>query len=117
MNAFRIIREQIAKLGYSAIEKDYVFSDVFTPAGTDRVVPFVAFTNTPASYRNAAFAVVDALGRSASELTSSYRALGAPALSARFFVKKLNFPLALTPHLWHLQTSSYERTQRFVTQN
>ena len=61
MNAtIRAIRDCIVKLGYSAIEKDFVFSDVFTPSGADRTVPVVAFTNTPPSYRNAALAVVEA---------------------------------------------------------
>lgn len=82
MNALRLIRDEMTKIGYAAIEKDYVFSDVFTPHGQDRTVPIVAFTNTPPSYRNAALAVVEAQGRTATELTTSYRALGAPLLFA-----------------------------------
>jgi hypothetical protein len=77
VNAFK---EEIAKIGYSTIENDYVFSDVFSSSGFDRVVPLAAFTQTPPSYRNAALAAVEAEGRTPTELATSYRALGAPLL-------------------------------------
>ena len=80
MNALHVLREQIAKIGYLAIERDYVFSDVFAASGIDRVAPIAAFTHTPPSYRNAALAVVEAEGRTPTELTANYRALGAPLL-------------------------------------
>ena len=54
------VREEIAKIGYSAIVSDYVFSDVFAPSGASRKVTLAAFTHTPPSYRNAALAVVHA---------------------------------------------------------
>jgi type I restriction-modification system DNA methylase subunit len=80
MSILREIRKQIANIGYIAIESDYAFSDVFSPSGSDRVAPIAAFTSTPTSYRNAALAVVEANGRTAGELTSEFRALGAPLL-------------------------------------
>jgi hypothetical protein len=54
MTVVSIFKEEIAKIGYLAIESDYVFSDVFAPSGADRIVPLAAFTHTPPSYRNAA---------------------------------------------------------------
>src|SRR5712691_6891369 len=80
MTAVSALKEEIAKIGYSAIESDYVFSDVFAPSGANRVAPLAAFTQTPPSYRNAALAVVEAKGRTPIELTTSYRALCAPLL-------------------------------------
>jgi type I restriction-modification system DNA methylase subunit len=80
MNAIHVLHEQIARIGYSAIVPDYVFSDVFAPLPTDRKVLFAAFTHTPPSYRNAAFAVVAAQQRSAADVVSEHRALGAPLL-------------------------------------
>lgn len=80
MTALARLREEIVKIGYSAIENDYVFSDVFTATGTNRKAALAAFTNTPPSYRNAALAVVEAEGRKASDIATEYRALGAPLL-------------------------------------
>jgi type I restriction-modification system DNA methylase subunit len=80
MTAVYALREEIAKIGYSTIESDYAFSDVFAPSGADRIVPLAAFTHTPPSYRNAALAVVEAKGRDASDVVTDYRALGAPLL-------------------------------------
>ena len=80
MTAVNALKEEIARIGYSAIESEYVFCDVFAPSGADGVVPLAAFTQTPPSYRNAALAVVEAKGRTPTELTMNYRALGAPLL-------------------------------------
>jgi hypothetical protein len=74
------LREEIAKIGYSAIVSDYVFSDVFAPSGASRKVTLAAFTHAPPSYRNAALAVVHADQRQPMEVVSDYRALGAPLL-------------------------------------
>ena len=56
-----MIVAQTAKLGYrdDAILRDYAFSDVWMPSGRTRVVPLVAFTQTPPSYRSAAFAFTE----------------------------------------------------------
>ena len=80
MTFYRLLREEIARIGYSAIERDYVFSDVFAAAPVDRQAALAAFTHTPPSYRNAALAVVEAKGRNPTEIATQYRALGAPLL-------------------------------------
>ena len=77
MSTTRILQEQLARIGYSTIERDYLFSDVFASLPIDRTVAVAAFTQSPPSYRNAAFAVVDALQRPVAEVVSEHRALGA----------------------------------------
>jgi hypothetical protein len=78
MTPLRTIRNAIEQIGYSTIEKDYVFSDVFDPLGVNRKASIAAFTQTPPSYRNAALGVVEANGRDAGDVATEYRALGAP---------------------------------------
>jgi hypothetical protein len=80
MTAMGALKEEIAKIGYSAIEYDYTFPDVFTTSGIGRKAALAAFTHTPPSYRNAALAVVQADGRNAVDIAAQYRALGAPLL-------------------------------------
>jgi hypothetical protein len=75
MTALRLVRDELAKLGYRAVLPDYVFSDVFDPAAPECRVSLAAFTQTPPSYRNAAICVVE----NAPDATG-YRALGAPLL-------------------------------------
>ena len=82
-----MIIAQTARLGYrdDAILRDYAYSDVWVPSGGTRVVPLVAFTQTPPSYRSAAFAftegaaespgiVVEGIERWARRCSSSLRA-------------------------------------------
>lgn len=78
MTAASSLQHEISKIGYSTIVKDYVFSDVFAKAGTDRKAAIVAFTHSPPSYRTAALAVAHQDHRSPAEIVSGYRALGAP---------------------------------------
>jgi hypothetical protein len=80
MTALRLVSTELAKLGYSAIERDYVFADVFAASVPDRVVPLAAFTHSPPSYRNAALAAVEAQDGMRLESVEGYRALGAPLL-------------------------------------
>src|SRR5437016_3345403 len=80
MIAVKAFKEEIAKIGYSTIESDYTFADVFAPSGADRIAPLAAFTHAPPSYRNAALAVVEARGRNSADVVTDYRALGAPLL-------------------------------------
>jgi hypothetical protein len=80
MTAVRALQEQFANIGYFAIARNYVFSDVFSPSSPNRRVPVAAFTHTPHSYRNAALAVIESDRRPALEVVSEYRALGAPLL-------------------------------------
>ena len=79
MNSVQHIRSQIEKIGYSAIEENYVFSNVFVPSGGEETIPLAAFTHKPPSYRNAAFGVVER-PRDKALITNDYRALGAPLL-------------------------------------
>lgn len=80
MTAVAVIREQLAALGYAddALLTDYAFADVMAAGGDTRCVALAAFTQTPPSYRTAAFGVI----QSASEVSDlgPYRALGAPAI-------------------------------------
>jgi hypothetical protein len=80
MNSVQHIRAEIENIGYSAIEEDYVFADVFAPSRRDRMVQLAAFTHKPPSYRNAAFAVIKRTQDAAVEIRDDYRALGAPLL-------------------------------------
>lgn len=71
---------QTTMLGYrnDAIRRDYAYSDVWMASGGTRSVPLVAFTQTPPSYRSAAFAVTEGAAESAQALVEGHRALGAP---------------------------------------
>ena len=80
MTAVRALQEEFANIGYFAIVRDYVFSDVFSASAPNRKALVAAFTHTPYSYRNAALAVVESDRRPAIEVVSEYRALGAPLL-------------------------------------
>jgi hypothetical protein len=77
MSTTRLLQEQIGQIGYSTIESDYVFPDVFASLPVNRTVAVAAFTHSPPSYRNAALAVVDAGTRRAVNVVSEHRALGA----------------------------------------
>ena len=61
-----------------AVRREYAYSDVWVASGGTRSVPMVAFTQTPPSYRSAAFAVAEGTADSAQALVESHRALGAP---------------------------------------
>jgi N-6 DNA Methylase len=86
MTAARILQEQIAKIGYSAIVKDYTFSDVFSDSNATRTVSLAAFTHTPETYRSAAMAVVAEREHGAEQAVRQHSALGAPL----FFVIEQN---------------------------
>lgn len=75
-----LIAEQTAELGYrkDAVRRGYVYSDVWVASGGTRSVPMVAFTQTPPSYRSAAFAVAEGSADTAQSLVEGHRALGAP---------------------------------------
>ena len=72
--------EQTTMLGYrdDAIRRNYAYSDVWVASGGTRSVPLVAFTQTPPSYRSAAFAVDEGSQEEAPGLVEGHRALGAP---------------------------------------
>ena len=68
MTTVRVLQDEFANIGYVAIVRDYVFSDVFSSSSPNRKVPVAAFTHTPHSYRNAALAVVEGHRRPAPDL-------------------------------------------------
>lgn len=74
------IEGEFLKLGYRAdtLRRDYAFSDVWGESGATCRVAFAAFTQTPPSYRSAAFAVIEAAPQFAAEAIRVRRALGAP---------------------------------------
>lgn len=84
MSFIEIIERETIKLGYraDALRRNYAFSNIWGDGDTTCSVPFAAFTQTPPSYRSAAFAVVEATPETAAELIRSYRALGAPVFLA-----------------------------------
>jgi N-6 DNA Methylase len=82
MNAVDAIAAAAQMIGYraEAVVRNYTFADVLHPATVTRAVPLAAFTQTPPSYRSAAFAVVDNNCVDALRLVAEHRALGAPLL-------------------------------------
>ncbi|BCG75963.1 hypothetical protein MesoLj113a_71210 [Mesorhizobium sp. 113-1-2] len=79
MNALLAIETELRQLGYAsdAVIRDYVFADVLSTVGESRRVELAAFTQTPESYRSAAFGVV--VEEDETSLLER-RALGAPIL-------------------------------------
>lgn len=77
MNALNALQAELGKLGYSAeaMIRDYTFADVLSPTGEARQVALAVFTQTPESYRYAAFGVL-----SDEDRLHEHRALGAPIL-------------------------------------
>jgi len=82
VNALEIIDRETIGLGYrrDAIRRDYIYSDLWGDAAAVRTVPFAAFTQTPPSYRSAAFAAVNADQRDEVAVVGEHRALGAPII-------------------------------------
>lgn len=82
MNSLVALSKHLESLGYSddRLLQDYSFADVLSDAADTRRIALAAFTQTPPSYRTAAFGVVDR--RSEDVDLSEYRALGAPVLFA-----------------------------------
>jgi hypothetical protein len=82
VSAVEKLAQAVHGVGYrkEAVLRDYAFVDVLTDQNVTRVVPLVAFTQTPPSYRSAALAVVQGDDRQAFDIVQSHRALGAPLL-------------------------------------
>lgn len=82
MSAVQTIECELRKLGYApeALIRDYSFADVLSAAGEERRVDLAAFTQTPESYRSAAFGVIT--GTASESVIEERRALGAPILFA-----------------------------------
>lgn len=79
MNALASIEHGLRGLGYKtgALHRTYSFANVLDPAAETRTVALAAFTQTPESFRSAAFGVVEDAPDSAAAVMAS-RALGAP---------------------------------------
>lgn len=75
------IAKETERLGYrsDAIVRDYPFSALTTPGEpTTRRAPLAVFTQTPPSYRSAAFGAAEVQQNGAEVLVRSFRDLGAP---------------------------------------
>ena len=75
------IAEQSESIGYraDAIRRNYAFSDITDERpGTTRLAPLAVFTQTPPSYRSAAFGVAENSVLEPEATVQSYRSLGAP---------------------------------------
>ena len=81
MSAVQIIEAELLKLGYApdALIRDYRFADVLS-TGDERNVALAAFTQTPESYRSAAFGVI--VNTTDPSAIVGRRALGAPIFFA-----------------------------------
>ena len=79
MNALASIEQGLLGLGYEAgaLHRAYSFADVLDPVAETRTVALAAFTQTPESFRSAAFGVVEDEFDSGAAVMAN-RALGAP---------------------------------------
>lgn len=78
MNAIAAFTQQFRKLGYpaNAVSTNYRFADLLLPDAPTRVAPLAVFTDTPVSYRNAAFGVLHDCDDASLQI-HAHRALGA----------------------------------------
>jgi hypothetical protein len=69
-------------IGYNEtlLEKDYEFTDYFTPQREDRRIQAAAFGQTPTSYDSACIGIALTNGFREEKLVNQFRALGAPIL-------------------------------------
>lgn len=88
MNVLQHIASATKRLGYrvDAIQYDYGFPDLAAGPHVVKRAAMAVFTQTPASYRSAAFGVVHAGAHEPGEVADEHRALGAPL----FFVIEQN---------------------------
>lgn len=79
MSALASIEQGLRGLGYEAgaLHRAYSFADVLNPVAETRTVALAAFTQTPESFRSAAFGVVEDAPDSSAAVMAN-RALGAP---------------------------------------
>jgi hypothetical protein len=85
VNAARHIAAASAKIGYrsEAICYDYHFSDFIADRPVTRQTPLAVFTQSPPSYRSAAFGVLEVPNSAtAATIVDAHRALGAPVFFA-----------------------------------
>lgn len=79
MNALASIETGLRAIGYhaDALHRGYSFADVLDPSAATRTVTLAAFTQTPESFRSAAFGVVEGADDNEVAIMAN-RALGAP---------------------------------------
>jgi hypothetical protein len=82
VSTVQTIERELRKLGYApdALINNYSFANVLSAEGEERHVDLAAFTETPESYRSAAFGVIT--GNADQCAITERRALGAPILFA-----------------------------------
>lgn len=80
MNAIQLFENASKRLGYrtNAIQRNYEFNDFASDDARVRRAELAIFTQTPASYRSAAFGVASANATDAERIVGEHRALGAP---------------------------------------
>ena len=80
--ALDLLKRELNGLGYvgSLIQENYEFADVLSDDVAVHRIRLAAFAQDPPSYRNAAFGVALANGRTGVELVRAHRALGAPQI-------------------------------------
>lgn len=80
MSALQHIANASKRIGYrgEAIKHNYRFNDFAGEAACVREAAMAVFTQTPASYRSAAFGIALADADQAADIVSRHRALGAP---------------------------------------
>lgn len=78
------LKRSLLNLGYRAADvlQDYRFAALDEPGYAVQQVDVVAFLDSPASYRNAAIAIVRSDGAGQAEAVARHRSLGAPYLIA-----------------------------------
>ena len=81
-DALELLTRELNGLGYvgSLIQENYEFADVLSEDIAVNRIPLAAFAQYPPSYRNAAFGVAIANGRTGAELVQMYKSLGAPQI-------------------------------------
>ncbi len=82
MSTVSKLAKHLEGLGYGseAVLRDYTFADVLSPSGQTRKVSLAAFTQTPPSYRTAAFGVVETQRDDIEARLTECKSLGAPAI-------------------------------------
>ncbi|MBS0385130.1 MAG: N-6 DNA methylase, partial [Proteobacteria bacterium] len=81
--ALDLLAAETRKLGYraDAVRNNYAYSDVWeTPDAAARSIDLAAFTQTPPSYRSAAFGVIEGGAKDPAVAVSEHRGLGAPLM-------------------------------------
>ncbi|RCK40579.1 hypothetical protein TH25_24400 [Thalassospira profundimaris] len=82
MRAIDLIAKCVEETGYAsaAIRRGYAFADVLEQNTSTRHADLAVFTQTPPSYRSAAFAAAEGKGRRPEDVVTEHRALGAPLM-------------------------------------